>query len=319
LKSRHEKSRNAKWKNRKRRPLKHRHNDGNLRRYQRDREWLKRSLLAQLYGVGPLKFITFGRGYGKSYLHQATVASAHTAGRGMDLNAQQLQMYAQLMSQSTLDFKAVSKIFIEAFKTMPVTLMQQFQVFADRLQTDLQPPEFEEPTSAPDIVGTVSGYRVFYVDSLRGHVLRSIARDFLWVPGVNKALLCDIGDLSVLGDRTGQPLPHPQPYCGCGFWGLNRAAYVPRFPRLEYHPPCPDCEGGTTWINGYVLGRIEGWGIVVEAERGFRSQFARITELWAWDYRLGDGGAVEEFTTSLGLRYGVPIHRMTESLSLDNI
>ena len=53
---------------------------------------------------------------------------------------------------------------------------------------------------------------------------------------------------------------------------------------------------------GYIWGQVEAWGVVVEAERGFRAQFAKVTELYH-----PPAPAASEYIHSLGVAYGVPV------------
>ena len=83
--------------------------------------------------------------------------------------------------------------------------------------------------------------------------------------------------------------PHGE--CHCGIYGHTRLA------DLEAEP----------WMrDAIVVGRAKLWGRVVDHERGWRSERARITALV--DHPAGD----REATRDTARRYGVPIVPITE-------
>jgi hypothetical protein len=315
LKSRHVKSRNAKWKHRKKRPL---HLNKNRSRYRADRDWFlngvrglerevaKRRMLAVMYG---------GRGYGKSYLGSA-LSIIYPSRPVSQYNAVDMRVTRDVKLQLEAYSAAMQKL-MSSFAVSTTQLAHSFKVLGAQFMQSTERLDMTPPGESPDIAGTVSGYRVWAVNSRYGTSLRSIANNFFWQPGVNESKSCH-------DEYNFKAEPHPHPYCRCGFWGLYNPQHVPRYPRVDLTPEWQAMEdyppelpvGRRRWVMGYVLGKIEGWGVVVEAQRGFRAQFAKITELWVWG---ADGAAEEEFTTALSRGFGIPVHRMSDDQVLHDI
>lgn len=282
MKSRHIKSRSVKWSHRKSRPLKRRRLGG-LRQNQR-------RFLSSRYGGAKRQMfaLMYGRGVGKTY------ASQHLQGVAFD--------FKEWASTLTLSF---SSLGIAAEK-----MAQSFEDAAKKLEeAKLQREELMKgPSASPDIVGTLVGYRAFSFMSWDGPKLRPVGYgDYQWVPGRNEAVLC-------LHEET----PHPCPWCGCGFWAMWEMKAIPYTSFIEYQQDAwaevttfgnlnrhfvPTQKAGYT---GYIWGQIEAWGVVVEAERGFRAQFAKVTELYH-----PPAPAASDYIHSLGVAYGVPVRELS--------
>lgn len=141
-------------------------------------------------------------------------------------------------------------------------------------------------------VGAVSGYRVF---GNGGDLLTSTGVKYSWTPGDNEALCLKRRESSKAlrnivrpdGSRGVEEViiidhgPIPDPDCDCGFW-------IRQTPVFDY--------GNFASIHALV----EGWGHAVQATKGWRVEFARITAI------IARGLDDEEAQTYAGT-YGVPL------------
>lgn len=133
----------------------------------------------------------------------------------------------------------------------------------------------------PIVVGELVGYRAWW---LRGGLLQSLAHSYVWQPG------------GVVEGNVDQLL------WGDGTW--VRATYAGVYAFKEQHDSLIE---GRAWFNvrdsmlpsydSLVFGTIWLWGEVVEHERGYRAQFAKVRSL---DSALGPCDMV-----ALRVAYGV--------------
>jgi len=272
--------------------------------------------------------MTYGRKMGKSYLGSA-IAKTFSARKYLPPGSYQFSGQYQMQPTGTvkhttsqhsmglaMDFKVLSDLvqgvgvslaglaasFTVQFKAYEEVVAKYLADYVKEQEELTTPPQ---RTGAPDIAGTVVGYRVWEVSQgRRGLGLYAVAQNYTWQSGRNEAKLCP---------NDCEEEPHPYPWCMCGFWAMYDPVDVPYGPFLkwqyaEYAEITAYGDAMSRYIpsrpagwEGYILGRIEGWGVVVEAEAGFRAQYAKITEL----YYPGPEG--KDFIHSLGVAYGVPV------------
>lgn len=174
----------------------------------------------------------------------------------------------------------------------------------------------------PDGIEPITAYRAFLLH--KSGWLKSTYKDDLWEPGVNEAY-CD-ADLKAKWVRKNvdgelkriKILWHgliPEPKCDCGFWLLNSQQAVvdyffnrgnslwDTFGSLYFGTPrAPD---------QYVLAEVKAWGRVIQAENGFRTEFASIAALLDGPTVGAEEGklAPSPLVHALAERYGVPVVR----------
>lgn len=326
MKSRHVKSRSGKWSRRKHRPQ---------RRLTRFRHPRRRGYLysdtLRSYNIADVKwtsatyarFVTFGsRNVGKSAAMRGITPglkklppgwaswSPHWGNMPTTATAATGKALSQHAAGAAIDFTA----FTEAMKQLSLTVQAIPAALAKLLEgIEVKEDQLVAPGSSPDIAGTVVGYRVWEVDGVvwQGNVatkLGSVAQSYFWEPGRNEAKLCPINS-----DEE----PHPYPWCQCGFWAVNDPVDLPYPPGFRYQDAAyvdvstfgslrkEEMLYQRAGWQGYIMGKIEGWGVVVEHMMGFRAQYAKVTELYypPMDSRVGG----EEFVHSIGVAYGVPV------------
>lgn len=128
------------------------------------------------------------------------------------------------------------------------------------------------------------GYRCWRVDA-HGMLLpqiRLLQHGDPWAAGTASATCMRIQRGAV--DDRGEPLAHEAPCwgCLCGIYALHE------FPQAQVYQP------------NLVRGVVKAWGRVIEHERGFRAQYARVI---AMEERSHRPGALERLVAD---RYDVP-------------
>jgi hypothetical protein len=148
---------------------------------------------------------------------------------------------------------------------------------------------------APDYVSPIVGWRAWSVHS--DGILTSIHHPTRWEPGVpvqaDHSPPLDLGPTDeVPADsrrsprRAAEQRPHHPPgaACTCGVYAVVDKEQL----ELQFlWPSVPS-----------VYGRVNLWGRVIIAEKGYRAQFAYPLELW-----VADGTIVETLEA-----YGVPVY-----------
>lgn len=164
-------------------------------------------------------------------------------------------------------------------------------------------PLFPEPFRAPSIphagirAGELTGCRLWWVtDALK---LCSLAHYFIWQPGATiEGKVDEEIDSSLF--RFGNPIMGGvycfsaelhQAYEIAQCRGINFPAKLTLDIRAMFNPDY------TTSVRGFAWGTIKLWGEVVEHERGYRAQFAKLTSL--------DGGHGAFSLSDLRRKYNV--------------
>jgi hypothetical protein len=265
-------------------------------------------------------FVTlYGRNVGKTYLGNSYVGM----GSNFVVQSQAAPASQHLRGLGGLalafDFKQWSATLMQSFSSLGVSaekLSKSFEEAANRLEElKVQREEMMRgPGSAPDIAGSVIGYRAFGFRSWFGPKLWPVAHSgYQWVLGVNEAKLCA---------NNSEKEPHPYPWCSCGFWAMWDASDIPYGPMMQHQ----DSEWAEVTAFGdmrahhvrtredgyvgYIWGQIEAWGVVVEATLGFRAQYAKVKELYEIP-EYPPAPAAEDYIRSLGEAYGVPVVEAT--------
>jgi hypothetical protein len=107
--------------------------------------------------------------------------------------------------------------------------------------------------TAPDFAGVMVGWRAWRLVREGGSVvLHSVIQDHRWPPRAAMQAECGLG--------------HTPPVlsCRCGLYAARSREWL---QGLRYHYPSNVREI-------FVIGEVELWGELVEADEGFRSQFA---------------------------------------------
>lgn len=150
----------------------------------------------------------------------------------------------------------------------------------------------------PDSIEKVEGWRAF---TFKGDVLGPTNVGRNWTPGENEAL-CFSGIQPQKALKNGpngleevtflDHGPIPEPACGCGFWLLAEPSAV--LERFSSSYASNVAMGSGLWVSPtatwsitgapqrsapFVLGKVAGWGRVIVADKGWRVQYAEITEL----------------------------------------
>lgn len=115
----------------------------------------------------------------------------------------------------------------------------------------------------------VEATRLFRVE-MKDLTLRSVGTtNEIWFPGEVKESRC----LHV--NHHPEVKVQPAPQCTCGVWSCKSRNDLHRtFPPIFYLPES-FLRIGQSRLE-FVSARIEQWGVVIEHERGYRSEFARI-------------------------------------------
>jgi hypothetical protein len=310
LKSRHVKERVKRWKKRRSKP------PSPVTRYLPE-GWLNLNVYSRNDVVKTRFFSkTYGRNVGKTFVgNNYFVQSNQVSGLSLDFKS-----WAKALSDFSVTVTA-------SFDKLSESLKEQAAAYAKIVEEQKRKREEEmkrlsvAPGETPDVMGTLTGYRAFGFRSWLGPKLWPVAHaGYEWVPGRNEAVVCPNG-------RTAAE-PHPYPWCDCGFWAMWDPVDIPYGPLMqhqnkEYTEIRSYGDWESRWIQtqeggygGYIWGQIEAWGVVVEAELGFRAQFAKITELYdgPWD---PPSPAAELYIHSLGVAYGVPVREPNFDFNYD--
>jgi hypothetical protein len=112
----------------------------------------------------------------------------------------------------------------------------------------------ESWSSSPSRVpGPLVGWRAWRVTAERdGLALRSAVFDEVWQPGLPLAASCPHGHVA------------PAPACGCGIYAVRAPAAAVRYLVGRDDPA----------VIHRVLGRVALWGVTIEADAGWRAQYA---------------------------------------------
>jgi hypothetical protein len=116
----------------------------------------------------------------------------------------------------------------------------------------------------------IEAIRMFRLDKNR-MVLQSLAtlHTSFWLPGEIQVAKCNIHR---------EAHPQPQFGCTCGLWSCkSRAGLIKSYPLLVQVPDIKP-------YGDIFTARVEIWGVVIEHEWGYRSEFARIIpqSIQAW-------------------------------------
>lgn len=173
----------------------------------------------------------------------------------------------------------------------------------------------------PDGIEPVVGYRAFLLD--KSGALKSIGKgDSLWEPGENEA--CCVADLRAKWVRKNvdgelkrvKILWHgliPEPKCDCGFWLLDSSqAVVDHFwgPRRQ---DSMFMVMASMWRGAdeerYVIAEAKGWGRVIQAENGWRTEYAAVTALLEGSTEEPAHGKLvpDSLVHKIAENYGVPV------------
>jgi hypothetical protein len=147
--------------------------------------------------------------------------------------------------------------------------------------------------TAPDVVGTVEGWRVWKVARevpLYGTApkLHSESYDYYWAPRVKARATCNKHEAHNDADSAKRV---PNETCTCGFYAAKTLDQL-----RGMHYPRYDEEGDRI----SVLGQMALWGKVIEGSQGWRAEFAYPARLWLpfEGFRLAK---------PLAKAYGVPV------------
>lgn len=153
--------------------------------------------------------------------------------------------------------------------------------------TPYDPRKTPEPDfRAPDVIGTVEGWRAWAVDLKLPRFgvppkLRSVSFGaYYWTPRRRAMAECE---------KCGQDVPGE--HCTCGFYSAKNLRHL---MGMGYHVYDPD--------NGAirVVGRLACWGKVVEGTQGWRTQYAYPVKLYV-------PFEAHHLAIPLKKAYGVPI------------
>jgi hypothetical protein len=123
----------------------------------------------------------------------------------------------------------------------------------------------------PDSITPVVGYRTWQVSG-GGSRLKAIAHPAVWEPGRNRAKCAGgYAPANWLNGDEDHDARHAAPLegCSCGWYAMRT---------LEGF--VHDFIGGYTY-SADVAGKVAMWGKVIEGERGYRAQYAKVVELLA--------------------------------------
>jgi hypothetical protein len=128
------------------------------------------------------------------------------------------------------------------------------------------------------VAAPIIGYRHWFVRA--DGQLRALTMDYLWAAGKPLLAQCrqQYGEPSNRYQLQGSHDP-PHSVCPCGIYAFKQA---PAADEL-WMDRMFDGTGGTPYIFGAVLL----WGRIVEHERGYRAQYARVAALAAGHPRAG--------------------------------
>lgn len=124
----------------------------------------------------------------------------------------------------------------------------------------------------------VEGTRVFVLDPKK-LLLRSWSMDHIWLPGVIEVSQCRIA--------KGHKDLKPEPDCTCGIWSCKsrkqlHKIFAPHVPSTRRTRRYSSQFLGDffniyiPWMPTVFSARVEQWGVIIEHQFGYRSEFARI-------------------------------------------
>jgi hypothetical protein len=165
----------------------------------------------------------------------------------------------------------------------------------------------------PDSIEPVVGWRAWFHHE---GFLHSVVHPTRWEPGerVEAKCLNDYYPLQVM-KRLGLSETHVSPHevCRCGVYGAEfEQAIVYCHWRIV-----PDWRD--SWIPGLdkcsIIGRVFGWGNVVEGDRGFRAQYAYPKDIYIVGFPL-----LTRWRLKRKLRaYGVPVYTARDMAEVQQI
>lgn len=123
---------------------------------------------------------------------------------------------------------------------------------------------------APDVAGTVEGWRCWTVHRHLGNMLlSSVYYPSVWQPGRAARAVCRIHR-----GLDGEPRHDaPDPECRCGIYAAGRQEHVE-----EIICRLASATGGAL-VRSVVYGRVRLWGHVIEHDRGWRGENAYPAEI----------------------------------------
>ena len=168
--------------------------------------------------------------------------------------------------------------------------------------------------SIPDVVGTLTGYRVWPIlKSDLGYVLGSYHDNFIWIPGQPTKASCN----ELMAERVAETYGEivrgpcqvaPNPSCSCGLYGAITPKEAVNNLVQYFLTPAQDTEF-------IAYGRVDLWGRVVEHEYAYRAEFAYPKEISvvSTDFEMARTPATDD----IGLYFkGEPeARRIAESIS----
>lgn len=169
----------------------------------------------------------------------------------------------------------------------------------------MEPAQAAYPGSAtaPDYLEPVVGWRSWVVVEHEGALrLRSVVFKAVWTPRVELRATCERAARRFrLRVRRLQPHDAPIAGCECGIYGANdaesAAGYFYLYSDLLRRA-----------VRHRVIGTVDMWGTIVEAERGWRSSCAYPKEIYV-PTREPRGRLVDAEEIAVRLAdYGVPVH-----------
>ncbi len=130
----------------------------------------------------------------------------------------------------------------------------------------------DEKWEVPDSIEPLVGYRAFACHG--GNILKSVYREYEWIPGENQALCIPHTPTIWMGGRIPGNVP-PKDHspgvvdekCHCGFWALDS---LDRFNSIMGGPVNPSS----------IWGRVLGYGRVAIGTQGWRAEKAKIIALY---------------------------------------
>jgi|SRR4051812_4007729 hypothetical protein len=139
---------------------------------------------------------------------------------------------------------------------------------------------------APDLVGTVEGWRAWGVPASTARYARPLLysvtyTEYFWEPRKLSQAQCK---------RCGDDVPGEK--CRCGFYS---AKTLPHLMRMTYHQYDADRLGMF-----HVVGQVANWGKVIEGSQGWRAQKSYPVALYI-------PFEAHDLAVRLGDTYGVPV------------
>lgn len=144
--------------------------------------------------------------------------------------------------------------------------------------------------------------------------------DAIWQPGQNTAWCTGQGrtcrEREALGDDAKCNQTNlPRTRCSCGFYAYKEVSWLRHMNTgqscIHTHHPIWLPNGAQHMPLCYILGEVWMWGRVVEHERGYRSQYAAVKELYLpkedANRRVGGTNTYEAYINRLAQLYQVPV------------